>query len=38
MKGLAVNCPKCNGEMDIHYGEWCPVCDKPKPPKHKLVK
>ncbi len=23
-------CPKCDGEMDIHYGLWCPMCDKPE--------
>lgn len=24
-------CVKCDGVMDIHYGEWCPMCDKPEP-------
>lgn len=23
-------CEKCNGEIDMYYGPWCPRCDKPQ--------
>lgn len=24
------NCSKCGGPMNMHYGLWCPKCNKPK--------
>ena len=23
-------CGKCGGDMDMYYGKWCPICDKPQ--------
>jgi hypothetical protein len=27
---MSDRCVKCGGIMDIHYGSWCPICDKPE--------
>lgn len=28
-------CEKCGSPLDMHYGKWCPTCEKPEP---KIVK
>jgi len=35
--GTVNTCKKCGLELDIHYGAWCPNCDKPEDKNYRIL-